>query len=59
MGVTAGGARPATGSSCRPRISRRERIGPDRIVHLVKLSAVEDVDEPVLAWLGEAYDAAA
>lgn len=41
-----------------PRISRTIKIAADRIVHIVKLSDAGQVDEQVMQWLTEAYDAA-
>jgi hypothetical protein len=40
------------------RISRYIRTSDDRIVHVVKLAATDDVDDEVKAWLTEAYDLA-
>jgi uncharacterized protein DUF5655 len=39
------------------RISRQMPAG-DRTLHFVKLLSVDDVDEQLLAWLTECYDAA-
>lgn len=38
-----------------PRIARTIRVSGERVVHVVKLTRVEDVDEQVRAWLTEAY----
>jgi len=41
-----------------PRIARRIRISADRIVHVIKLTTLDNVDDQLRAWLTEAYDAA-
>jgi hypothetical protein len=41
-----------------PRISRRLPASGERTVHFVKLLSPADVDEQVLAWLTESFDAA-
>ena len=41
-----------------PRIARTLRIAGDRAVHILKLTSVDDVDDQLLDWLTEAYDAA-
>jgi hypothetical protein len=41
-----------------PRVSRWMKISGDRVVHVVKLARVSDVDDEVRAWLTEAYIAA-
>lgn len=40
------------------RIRRHERVSAGRVVHFVRLYAVEDVDDQVRSWLALAYDAA-
>jgi Domain of unknown function (DUF5655) len=40
------------------RVTRHMRISGDRIAHMVKLKTVADVDEQILGWLTEAYEAA-
>lgn len=39
-----------------PRFSRYIGVSDDRIVHVVKLTAIDDVDDEVRDWLTEAYD---
>lgn len=41
-----------------PRIARRIRLSVDRTVHVVKLVAVDDVDDVLRDWLTEAFVAA-
>lgn len=41
-----------------PRITRHVRIADRRVVHVVRLGSVDEVDEQVRAWLLRAYDAA-
>lgn len=36
------------------RISRSERIGPRRVLHLVRVRSLSDVDDRLLGWLAEA-----
>jgi Domain of unknown function (DUF5655) len=38
-----------------PRVLRHERVTPDRVWHVVRLTSVGEVDDEVLAWLAEAY----
>lgn len=42
----------------RPRIAKRIRISTDRVVHMMTLTAAEDVDDQIRDWLTEAYGAA-
>ena len=39
-----------------PRISRSMPTGVDRIVHLIKLTAPDQVDAQVQEWLAESFD---
>lgn len=41
-----------------PRVARRIQVSTDRVVHMVKLTAVEQVDDQLRAWLTESYLAA-
>ncbi|MGH3682731.1 MAG: DUF5655 domain-containing protein [Natronosporangium sp.] len=41
-----------------PRVARQIRVSAGQTVHMVKLTAVEDVDDQVRAWLTESYLAA-
>jgi hypothetical protein len=41
-----------------PRFSRVLRASAIRTIHIVRLTAVEDVDDEVRGWLTAAYDAA-
>jgi hypothetical protein len=41
-----------------PRIVRRIPASADRIVHDVRLTAVDQIDDMIRGWLAEAYDAA-
>ena len=40
------------------RIARSERISVERVANFLKLTSVVDLDEQLLDWLSEAYDAA-
>lgn len=40
------------------RIARTVGVSADRVVHVIKLTRVEDVDQQLRGWLTEAYDAA-
>ena len=39
-----------------PRITRSAATGADRFVHLIKLTAPEQVDAQVQEWLAESFD---
>jgi hypothetical protein len=39
-----------------PRIARRYRVGADRVVDVVKVSSVVEVDEQLGEWVTSAYD---
>jgi hypothetical protein len=41
-----------------PRLRRRERIATGRFAYFLRLASMSDVDDQLLDWLGEAYDAA-
>jgi hypothetical protein len=41
-----------------PRVARTIRLTADRVVNVVKLTCVDDVDDQVRDWLTKAYDAA-
>lgn len=41
-----------------PRILRQQRISAERTWCTVRLASVDEVDDELLAWLTEAYDAA-
>lgn len=41
-----------------PRVRRRERISDSRVMHVVRLDRVRDVDEELAGWLLIGYDAA-
>ena len=38
-----------------PRFFRYVKISSDRIVHVLRLTSVDDVDDEVKQWLTEAY----
>ena len=40
------------------RIARHVPVAADRIVHVVKVTSVEQIDDCVRSWLTEAFDAA-
>jgi Domain of unknown function (DUF5655) len=40
------------------RVARHIRAPGDRVVHILKLTSVADVDDQIRDWLTEAYDAA-
>ncbi|MCU1343902.1 MAG: hypothetical protein JWL70_168 [Acidimicrobiia bacterium] len=37
------------------RVSRELRVSADRVVHVIKLASVDDVDDQLRQWLTEAY----
>lgn len=39
-----------------PRVAKRMTIAPTRIVHIVKLVDIAQVDDELRAWLTESYD---
>jgi uncharacterized protein DUF5655 len=39
-----------------PLVLRSVRTGADRIVHIIKLTSAEEVDDELLSWLTESYD---
>jgi hypothetical protein len=41
-----------------PRVARRLPMPAGRVAHVVKLTAVEEVDDDLRGWLAEAYHAA-
>ncbi len=41
-----------------PRVVRTLRLPAGRVVNVVRLTCVDDVDDQVRDWLTEAYDAA-
>jgi len=41
-----------------PRVARTIRIAGDRVVHIVKLTRLDQVDDELRGWLTEAYAAA-
>jgi hypothetical protein len=41
-----------------PRVGRSERLSAERVVHFIRLTSPQDVDEQLRLWLSEAYDAA-
>jgi hypothetical protein len=41
-----------------PRVARTIRTSADRVVHVIRLAAVDEVDDELREWLTEAYVAA-
>jgi hypothetical protein len=41
-----------------PRVSRHVRLSADRMVHVIPLTSVDEVDDQLRQWLTEAYVAA-
>jgi hypothetical protein len=39
-----------------PRIARTLPAAADRIVHMINLTSVDQVDDQLCEWLSEAYD---
>jgi Domain of unknown function (DUF5655) len=39
-----------------PRIARTLPVAADRIIHMINLSSVDQVDDQLREWLSDAYD---
>jgi uncharacterized protein DUF5655 len=42
-----------------PRVAAHLAVSADRVMHTLKLTSPDEVDDELAAWLAEAYDAAA